>query len=206
MGGGPRSPVVALALSQCPKLISYLGTDLLTPASTASTDSHVIVECRRLGFKAHCTAWTPFWLLTRLSSLSPFLPFFFFFIRKIHPSSPSCPRSFRRATLRRTTRGMTCILLSMGMCMISPSSRMTIPVCFPPPNFSRRCYQSPLSFPLLFFSVPADLHILHRRQEDSPASRWQGRLQNLLEIPQRGHPEKVQGQAAGRLARQQAQA
>lgn len=45
---------------------------------------------------------------------------------------------------------------------------------------------------------------LHRRrQEDPHARRGQGRLEAVLEIPQRGHPQEIQGEATSRLARQQ---
>ena len=40
-----------------------------------------------------------------------------------------------------------------------------------------------------------------RRQEDPHPGRGQGRLEAVLEIPQRGHPQEVQEQAASRLVR-----
>jgi hypothetical protein len=45
-----------------------------------------------------------------------------------------------------------------------------------------------------------------RRQKDSSARSWQGRIQAILEIPQRGYPEEVQTKAARRFARLEASA
>lgn len=51
--------------------------------------------------------------------------------------------------------------------------------------------------------IPFLTLVLDRRKENPPASCRQGRLEAILEIPQRGYPQEVQGPAADRKPRLQ---
>lgn len=126
------STLVSIAVGEKFRRIPLLW-ELLTPGST---DAHVIVVKPIFEFKSHRAAIVAF--LAFVSApffvvVHSLLYIFYFnsYYLGFHRSCPSCPRCLRRATLRRITRAMTCSLLSMGMFMISPSSRMTIPVCLP---------------------------------------------------------------------------
>lgn len=63
-------------------------------------------------------------------------------------------------------------------------------------------YPLPLFIPIVH-GEEADAGMMHRRQEDPHPRRRKRRLEAILEIPQRVHPQEIQSETPSRLSRHQ---